>query len=73
MNWFSEKICQLQNLFHASPAKFVNTSSMVTENSYHEELSDLKVVELKSIAKEKGLKGYTGLRKAELIEMLQQN
>jgi hypothetical protein len=46
---------------------------MSTENSYHEELSDLKVVELKSMAKEKGLKGYTGLRKAELIEMLQQN
>jgi large subunit ribosomal protein L21 len=36
-------------------------------------LSTMKVTELKALAKEKGLKGYTGLRKAELIEMLQQN
>jgi|TARA_Y100000310_G_scaffold344611_1_gene458292 hypothetical protein len=35
--------------------------------------ADLKVAELKTLAKEKGLKGYTGLRKAELIEMLKQN
>ena len=36
-------------------------------------LDTLKVTELKALAKQKGLKGYTGLRKAELVEMLQQN
>ena len=37
------------------------------------DLTTLKVVELRALAKERGLKGYTSLRKAELIEMLQQN
>ena len=36
-------------------------------------LSDLKVTELKAMAKEKGLTGYTGLRKAELVKILSQN
>lgn len=33
----------------------------------------LKVVELKAIAEEKGLKGYNKLRKAELVAMLENN
>jgi len=38
-----------------------------------DKLDTLKVTELKALAKQKGLKGYTGLRKADLVEMLQQN
>ena len=34
------------------------------------DLSAMKVTELKALAKERGLTGYTGLRKAELIKIL---
>tara|TARA_R110000824_G_scaffold67912_4_gene175889 strand:+ start:233 stop:451 length:219 start_codon:yes stop_codon:yes gene_type:complete len=44
-----------------------STSPQVTN------LSDLKVTELKAMAKEQGLTGYTGLRKAELVKILSQN
>ena len=33
----------------------------------------MKVVELKALAKERGLKGYSKLKKAELITFLQNN
>nr|QBK92070.1 MAG: Rho termination factor, N-terminal domain, F-box domain and Ankyrin repeat protein [Pithovirus LCPAC304] len=37
------------------------------------DLSDLTVVNLRKLAKENGLKGYYGLRKAELIDFLETN
>ena len=33
----------------------------------------MRVVDLKSLMKEHGLIGYSGIRKAELIELLQNN
>jgi len=46
----------------------IGTSS--TTSPQTTELSTLKVTELKALAKERGLKGYTKLKKAELLALL---
>ena len=61
MNWLSNTINQIQNIL--SGKKEVETT----------DFSSLKVVELKALAKEKGLKGYNKLRKADLVKVLQAN
>ena len=37
------------------------------------DLGNLKLVELKAIAKDRGLRGHSHLRKAELIRFLEEN
>jgi len=44
-----------------------------TATEEQHDFNAFKVTELKAMAKDRGLKGYTGLRKAELIKLLQQN
>ena len=41
------------------------------EEVQEQDLSSMKMTELRAIAKERGMKGYTGLRKAQLLERLQ--
>ena len=62
MNWFSQKITALQDLFNEK----TSTKTPIDLNTH-------TVAELRSIAKSRGLRGYTQLRKAQLIEMIQQN
>ena len=71
MSWISDRICQLQSAF-ASFASPPTTKTTEAAASF-QDLGSLKVTELRAIAKEKGLKGYTNLRKAQLIDLLDQN
>ena len=73
MSWITEKITQLQAAFNAFIPNATGHSHEDCSHSKSIDFSSLKVAELKAVAKEKGLTGYTGLRKAQLIEMLEQN
>ena len=62
MSWLSNTINQIQNML-SGKKEVVETT----------DFSSLKVVELKALAQEKGLKGYNKLRKADLVKALQVN
>ena len=81
MSWLSEKICQIQNTFFGqktttTTACEVDEGAQISPNATTQDsvrYSDLTVAKLRVIAKQRSLKGYTTVNKAELIEMLQQN
>jgi hypothetical protein len=71
MSWISERIVELQNTFATFLA--ANQPETVETVEVQVDFNDFKVVELRTIAKERGFKGYTTLRKAQLVELLEQN
>ena len=73
MSWITEKITQIQEAFRTSITHVPGSSHQDCSHSMSVDFNSLKVTELKAIAKEKGLTGYTSLRKAELIELIEQN
>ena len=73
MSWITEKLTQIQAAFNAFIPELPGHSHGGCSHSTSVDFGSLKVAELKTIAKEKGLTGYTNLRKAQLIEMLEQN
>ena len=56
MNWFSKWKQTFFNMGQAAPKQ---------------DLSTMKLAELRAVAKDRGMKGYTSLRKAQLLERLQ--
>ena len=50
-----------------------NEEATATVEVVTQDLSGMKLAELRSVAKQRGMKGYTSLRKAQLLEHLQNN
>ena len=70
MNWLKEKYNLITAYFNS---KDTFPHERPRSSDYAEDYSAFKVAELRAMAKDRGLKGYTGLRKADLVKMLQQN
>lgn len=53
-------------------SELLEESEPLEETREHElkKLEDMKLTELKEIAKSKGIKGYSKLKKGELVELL---
>ena len=66
MSWISK----IRSYFSSEPTGTA-TEEVVAETRAQQDLSSMKLVELRSVAKERGMKGYTRLRKAQLLDRLQ--
>ena len=68
MNWISNAVKKI--------GAFINSTIDINDEVSTQdevELDNLKVIDLRTYAKDQGLKGYTGLKKAELIEFIKSN
>tara|TARA_R110002051_G_scaffold237965_1_gene298795 strand:+ start:286 stop:525 length:240 start_codon:yes stop_codon:yes gene_type:complete len=68
-NWFTGTGKQLMGVFGISTNKTTEEVEFTTTTTTVD-YSGKTVVQLKTIAKERGLKGYSSLKKAALIELL---
>jgi hypothetical protein len=66
VNWFSGTHKQLMEALGVSANKTEEAVIMQTTKDY----SGKTVTQLKTLAKEQGLKGYSSLKKSELINLL---
>ena len=66
MNWFTEKIMGLFGKAASTTESLETTAEVI-------DYGNMKVADLKAIAKERGVKGYYKLKKAELVETLTTN
>ncbi len=64
MNWFTQKVMG----FFGKNDTVENDTTEATSDTL--DYNNMKVAELKAIAKEKGIKGYYKLKKAELVSAL---
>jgi len=62
---FIDRFKQIFNINQTTTSEKEQTTTVVTDD-----YTKLKVVELRKLAKERGFKGYSGLKKAQLIELL---
>jgi hypothetical protein len=68
MNWISNAVKKIGAFITPT----IDTNDEVKTQD-EVELGSLKVIDLRAYAKARGLKGYTGLKKAELIEFIKSN
>jgi hypothetical protein len=69
MSWIKNSINTLKAYFDI---KNTIRSHTAAADCATDDLSKLKVIELKAMAKAKGFKGYTALKKAQLVDLLKQ-
>tara|TARA_R110000824_G_scaffold127498_3_gene287751 strand:- start:21216 stop:21440 length:225 start_codon:yes stop_codon:yes gene_type:complete len=67
--WLNEYYDKMINIFKSTQTQNENKKSEQEFTDY----STFKVVDLKAEAKSRGFKGYTRLKKSELIDLLNEN
>lgn len=78
MNWIFDKLSQLQNRFFykkdsETSEEVPTTPTPVTVEEESINYTDFRTDELKDMARQRGLKGYSKLNKAGLVELLNKN